>query len=113
LHFAENYEGQRKEIPMMQKLIKAVILFLLLVPMGCARKDRQLAAHFDQIKVGDSRDSLINGMGQPMERGYSDFLGLSRETLTWCEDGETYEIVMINDYVIAKKMAPVRAMRCR
>lgn len=110
---SNNYERQRRETAIMKKIIVVIILFMSLVSVGCARRDPKLAIHFNQIRVGDSRGRLIEIMGQPKEREYSDLLGLSKETLTWCFDDDKYESILINGYVIAKKSAVTKSTRCR
>jgi len=86
----------------MKKINLALILLLFLCLQGCAWDNPQVAAHFNQIKIGDTHDSLISSMGPPNDRDYSNFLGLSHETLSWRDGSTSYNVVLINDLVIAK-----------
>lgn len=89
----------------MKKISLALILIVFLCVQGCAMENPQVAAHFNQIKIGDTRDSLITSMGPPTDREYSNFLGLSHETLNWRTGSANYNVVLLNDVVIAKNLS--------
>lgn len=89
----------------MKKINLAVVLIMFLFAQGCARENPQVAAHFDQIKIGDTRASLISSMGPPKDRDYSNLLGLSHETLSWREGITSYNVVLVNDLVVAKNLS--------
>lgn len=89
----------------MKKINLVMFLIVFLFAQGCARENPQVAAHFDQIKIGDTRVSLISSMGPPKDRDYSNLLGLSHETLSWRESNTLYNVVLINDLVVAKNLS--------
>ena len=89
----------------MTKINLAVILFCFLALQGCSRENPQVVAHFNQIKIGDTRDSLISCMGPPKDREYSNILGLSHETLSWRDGSKSYNVVLFNDIVVAKNLS--------
>jgi hypothetical protein len=80
------------------KQMGLIIFLISLVNAGCEVSETK----FEQIKIGDRRDTLIEKLGKPDTIGSIEAPFFSGQRFTWNANGRVYTITIAMDRVVAK-----------
>jgi len=82
-------------------MIKTILLSsLILLLSACDTSIESLEPKFAQISTGDSKEKVLELLGDPAKSESSSIIGISKSTLSWNDLEKHYEI----DFIAGKVM---------